>query len=491
MASYIEYNESMLLKIFNVCRDGLVDQLEKLLNSIGSPSLINHYLNGMLVTSAGYMSTRTFNSLMIASLNGHDNIVEFLLKKYHCEVEREGTIQLSYLYKEDFNYTALWLAASKNNFSCVRLLVELGKANINFCTTNTKISLLYGICLDKNANLDLFKYLLARLDNDSAQQLIITPDRDGTTCLMIASQNGHYHIVQYILNDERTRLLTLNVQNQNGTTALHCAIAGGHLNIVKLLMENNANMQLKDNDGRTPLTVAGITNNEEIINYFIEDEKWCTLLDAIQQFEIYAVSKLRNIEYESGVIYCCLMWSMKLRYKNLDKPILKTNLSIVPQIEAYEYRKESQTIEELESIIDLDDINVLGLECLIIQERLFGITEEHVNSIYGHGTIYAEKKNFQRCLQMLLYANRLEQKMENIDLDERSIHLLLITRIMYNIIISDKIEQITFDIYSESFYGIISLFKQIQINIHEITSNLELEDLALMFVFVASKVNPS
>ena len=233
-----------------------------------------------------------------------------------------------------------------------------------------------------NGQLEMVKYLIENGAN------LYDVNEDGSTSLMIASACGHYDIVEYLLSvaDSSDRLS--NTINKKGSTALHAATYGyvfidnhydedkerksgngSHpavdrkLDIVKLLLEQHHAIIVKNKDGYTPLTIASFWRREEFIEYYLGNEKksWYTISQVIDEFELVGSRYVSEPE-ES---YRYLMRAMRLRYRDPNAPILKTNL--VSPIDAYEYCQECQTIEELESI--RDDPHRLTIECLMIQER--------------------------------------------------------------------------------------------------------------------------
>ncbi|MEO0202771.1 MAG: ankyrin repeat domain-containing protein [candidate division WOR-3 bacterium] len=59
----------------------------------------------------------------------------------------------------------------------------------------------------------------------------------------------------------------INIKNNNGKTPLHIAVENEYEDIVKLLLEKNVDVNIKDNEGNTPLHKA-VKNG----NYFIIKE---------------------------------------------------------------------------------------------------------------------------------------------------------------------------------------------------------------------------
>ncbi len=59
----------------------------------------------------------------------------------------------------------------------------------------------------------------------------------------------------------------------NAATALHNAAALGHLDMVKWLVNNNANVDIKDNHGYTALDWAKYKENKKVVNYLKQQQK--------------------------------------------------------------------------------------------------------------------------------------------------------------------------------------------------------------------------
>ncbi|XP_025074544.1 osteoclast-stimulating factor 1-like, partial [Pogonomyrmex barbatus] len=71
-------------------------------------------------------------------------------------------------------------------------------------------------------------------------------DAAGNTPLYWAARTGHLECAKELLNLVNP---VINAQNKMGDTPLHIAASHGHLEMVNLLLEHNADMTLKNNDG--------------------------------------------------------------------------------------------------------------------------------------------------------------------------------------------------------------------------------------------------
>jgi ankyrin repeat protein len=82
----------------------------------------------------------------------------------------------------------------------------------------------------------------------------------GTTALMIAAKNGHYDIVEVLLDAGAL----VNIVNAFGHHALFHAVINNHPNIVRLLLDRGSNKDTIDFFGNKPETYA----QPEVLNMF-------------------------------------------------------------------------------------------------------------------------------------------------------------------------------------------------------------------------------
>ncbi|MDR3285431.1 MAG: ankyrin repeat domain-containing protein, partial [Holosporales bacterium] len=85
-----------------------------------------------------------------------------------------------------------------------------------------------------------------RLHRDKANRNART--ENGFTPLHLAARCGHVEIVRLL-----TRGANRNARDENGFTPLHWAAMNGHVDVVSALLGAEANIEVPDNAGHTPL----------------------------------------------------------------------------------------------------------------------------------------------------------------------------------------------------------------------------------------------
>lgn len=120
------------------------------------------------------------SALLVASSNGHEDIVKFL-------IERNANINL----QSNYNFSSLILAANNGHKDIVKLLIESG-ANINH------------------------------------------QNNDGYSALILASSRGYTDIVKLLIESDAN----INFRDKNGKNALSWASDNGHKDIIKLLEDH-------------------------------------------------------------------------------------------------------------------------------------------------------------------------------------------------------------------------------------------------------------
>ncbi|KAJ6553563.1 ankyrin repeat protein [Mycena vulgaris] len=78
-----------------------------------------------------------------------------------------------------------------------------------------------------------------------------------------AAQNNQLHVIRSLISENPKLINSLDVDER---TALHWAASSGSTDIVRFLIDKQAEVDLVDNSGWTPLHIAG--NRHLVLLYF-------------------------------------------------------------------------------------------------------------------------------------------------------------------------------------------------------------------------------
>ena len=87
------------------------------------------------------------------------------------------------------------------------------------------------------------------------------------------------------------------VNNSNGQIALHYASTHNHLQIIKMLIDNNANINLKDKIGMTPLHLTALGGHREATKLIINSGALLNLVNIYGETPLDVT--LKNFEIDS------------------------------------------------------------------------------------------------------------------------------------------------------------------------------------------------
>ena len=218
-------------------------------------------------------------ALMLASQNGHYQVVELLLKE-HADVNhhrqdgitalmsasQNGHYQVvELLIKEhtDVNHqmqdgvTALMLASQNGHYQVVELLLKQ-HADVNHQKQDGLIALMSA---SENGHYQVVELLLKEHADINHQM------QNGVTALMLASQNGHYQVVELLLKEHAD----INYVSQKGSTALMLASQSGHYQVVKLLLKEHADVNHQRQDKVTALMIASQNGNYQVVELLLKE----------------------------------------------------------------------------------------------------------------------------------------------------------------------------------------------------------------------------
>ena len=327
--------------VYQAARDGssnLTDILKRLKNEQRKTALETK------TEDCGHFVT----PLIIAARNGHLNSVKILLG-YGADIEARGTLKTGIEVIE--GCTPLWAAASFGRLDVVKLLIEQN-ADVDGRTSTGSTPLRTAAF---NGHLDVVRCLVESGADVNARTIT------ENTPLIVACYHGHLNVVIYLID----KGAFMDLQNKDGSTALHVAAQRGHLEIVSQLLALRTS-QLPNNQGLTPLLYACNECSIEMVECLINRPE-CTKEQRIDALELLGAT-IANIECrDTEKAFSYMKRGMEMRYEDPARPLLKKKME---PVEAYQNRKESQTLDEL-ALLEGDD-HAIGMEGLIIRERILG-----------------------------------------------------------------------------------------------------------------------
>ena len=213
--------------------------------------------------------------------------------------------------------------------------------------------------------------------------------------------SGHTDVVAYLLQ----RGAKANVTAICGATALHLAAERGHLDVVRHLMAYGAEI-LQNDQKMTALDIAAESGHADIVEYFITCSD-CSKIARIEALELLGASYANDKDnYNILKCYHYLWLAMYERFADPDNALPKT---VLPPIEAYENRVESQSLAELESM--KNDADALHMEALIVRERILGVDNAEIpHPIVFRGAVFADMGQFERCVMLWMRVLKLRQR---------------------------------------------------------------------------------
>ncbi|XP_071164032.1 uncharacterized protein [Mytilus edulis] len=269
--------------LYAASREGLVEMTQLLLKYEADPKTFDVYIGSPLHISAKHNFTKIIELLLkegadpnlstnhiesplyIASLNGKSEAVEFLIQHEAdpnkcgkdgrsplCKAAWNGckkAVEILLKYKADpnkiseYSESPLYKAARCGHLDIVVMLIENG-ANVDQSCKDGRTPLYKAAWQDKH---EIVQVLLKNGANPNLwSKYFGTP-------LYRASKEGHTKTVKLLLQSRHTGV---NLQSKDGETALFAASKFGYQDIIKMLVAKGADLNIKNDDDKTPMDAA-------------------------------------------------------------------------------------------------------------------------------------------------------------------------------------------------------------------------------------------
>ena len=365
--------------LLSAVHQGDVNSLENHLSAVANPNL---YLNR--VYDKVFMQKCTL--LMIACLNGYEEVIRTLLRRFKPDLEVLNNVIFGDVNPSQqlfSNVSVLWVAASMNNFEIVKLLVEHG-ANVNH-TTKTNSTPLRGACY--SGNVDMARYLI-----ENGADIHITKENNDTN-LMVSVYQKHLNVVTYLVDELRC---DVNVCDGYGRSSLYDAVNCGSLELVEFLLQHGARNFRAIGDQISPLILAAEKRRTDLVDVI---SPYCSLQERIEAQELLGSAFVCGHRGDRALDQSFEHFhrALELRsYHDLPKVLRLTTDEI------FNHRQECQTLDQLEGIrLNFDYMYIEGL---LVHERLLGPTNaEYRYSLCYRGAILADNGQHHRAVDYWMY----------------------------------------------------------------------------------------
>jgi len=199
--------------------------------------------------------------LFFAAGCGHADILPLLVQEWGADVHAATTTAISMQHIATPGWTPLQEASAKNQWECVKTLLQLG-ADVNAQNVGKETSLLVAA---QHGHAAVTKLLLQSGAN------VVQGDDWNNTPLHTACRQNHYNVVVALLlhsssvgaeeaDDHGWNMMddVVNARNKYHETPLHQACWLGRETIALLLLEHGADVHAKNKDQQTPIDYARI-----------------------------------------------------------------------------------------------------------------------------------------------------------------------------------------------------------------------------------------
>ncbi|CAF2832718.1 unnamed protein product [Rotaria sp. Silwood2] len=372
-------------QLYQLVRHGLCSQLDTRLHELSNST---EYL-----TALTWHSQEQLSLLMVAALNGYDDIVRVLLT--HCDPTRQIELKGKVIISGEKcvkGATAFYCACYRGYFTVAKTLIELGHANVNQDTYNYPHYPLFIHATIMNRQ-DIVHFLLENKYADVNETK--SDDSDECTALIWAAFRGYTSLVKYLIENGADVNYSSRDKNSRPSTAIMCATLRGHVDVLRLLYNAGANTNIGRDTGDTLLMTAAENKHYSIVSFLLEQSINNTVDDlelaACSLFDISSSNDQMNLVFDL------------LRVALQQRQLLHIPKVCIQSMDIYNYEQECQTIDELDRV--KADRDRIFIETLLIRERIYSSRKDItvMEPLENYGDRLAYKKEFDKCLNVYFH----------------------------------------------------------------------------------------